>query len=145
VHEGQAEGRKVHLPVFLDRFPVEPVDEGLASWYGSLWSALGDATFRDGHWQLCERSGWNASFENLVAWSWDGAHRWLVVVNLSADVAEGHVGAPWDDLRGRSCTLVDDVNGITFDRLGTDLREGMYVRLDAWCFHLFRVDVIEEP
>ena len=33
VHEGQLEGRKVHLPVFLGRRPDEPVDDELRAFY----------------------------------------------------------------------------------------------------------------
>src|SRR6185312_16309456 len=40
VHEGQLEGRKVHLPMFLARFPAEPGDPALESFYESLLSAL---------------------------------------------------------------------------------------------------------
>ena len=33
VHHGQAEGRKVRLPVFLGRFPDEPTDDDLAAFH----------------------------------------------------------------------------------------------------------------
>ena len=36
LHEGQFEGRKVRLPVFLARRPEEPVDQDLAAFYGHL-------------------------------------------------------------------------------------------------------------
>lgn len=45
-HEGQFEGRKVRLPVFLGRRPVEPVDPDLQAFYytllkvASLWGAV---------------------------------------------------------------------------------------------------------
>ncbi len=85
-HEGQFEGRKVRLPVFLGRRPDEPVDKDLQAFYRKLLKAIDRPVFRGGDWRLCERNGWpdNASFLNLVAWSWahDG-DRYLVVVNLS--------------------------------------------------------------
>jgi glycosidase len=142
VHEGQAEGWKVHLPVFLDRFPVEATDDDLAAFHARLLAALRDPTFRRGRWQLCERSGWpgNDTFVNLVAWSWDGERRWLVIVNLSDAPATGHVRAPWDDLRGRSWQLVDPTNDVTFERTGDDLCDGLYVELDPWRWHLLRVE-----
>ncbi len=34
-HEGQFEGRKIRLPVFLGRRPVEPVDPGLRAFTAS--------------------------------------------------------------------------------------------------------------
>lgn len=146
VHDGQMEGRKVRLPVFLGRFPAEPADPDLTAFHRSLLTALGDPTFRTGTWQLCERSGWpgNDSFENLVAWCWDGDHRWLVVVNLSPATAVGHVRGPWDDLRGRPCRLVDPTHDVTLDRAGSDLCDGLYVELGPWGWHLFRVEPAEE-
>ena len=84
VHEGQLEGRPVHLPVFLARRPDEPADTDLKAFYERLLAALDDDAFRDGEWQLGERSGWegNDTWENLVAWGWRGESRKLVVVNL---------------------------------------------------------------
>src|SRR4029077_7747592 len=74
VHQGQEEGRKVRLPVFLGRFPDEPADEDLGAFHRSLTAALRDPTFRHGRWRLCARSGWDGDdrFRNLVAWCWDG-------------------------------------------------------------------------
>jgi hypothetical protein len=146
VHHGQAEGWKVHLPVFLGRYPAEPTDDDLAGFYRSLWSALADPTFRHGRWRLCERSGWpgNDRFENLVAWCWDGESRWFVVVNLSDATSAGHARAPWDDLRGRPVQLVDDTHAVAYDRAGTDLCDGLYVELGPWSWHLFRVEPLTE-
>jgi hypothetical protein len=142
VHDGQLQGRRVRLPVFLGRLPAEPVDDDLAEFYRTLLSALVDPTFRNGFWALCERSGWpgNNSFGNLVAWSWDGATRWLIVVNLSGETATGLVRAPWPDLQGHRWRLVDPAQGVAFDRDGVDLVNGLYVELDAWHWHLLRVD-----
>ena len=39
-HEGQFEGRKVRVPVFLRRRPTEPLDEELAGWYRKLLAPL---------------------------------------------------------------------------------------------------------
>ena len=142
IHHGQLSGRRIRLPVFLGRFPAEPADEQTAAFYRRLLAALADPAFRDGHWQLCERSGWPGenSFENLVTWSWDGATRWLIVVNLSGEPATGHVQAPWPDLRGHRWRLTDPTRDMSFDRAGDDLADGLFVRLDAWQWHLLRLD-----
>ncbi|MFE2124472.1 alpha-amylase family glycosyl hydrolase [Rhodococcus aetherivorans] len=146
VHDGQIEGRRVRLPVFLGRFPTEPADPDLSAFYRSLLTALKDTTFRTGTWQLCARSGWpgNDSAGNLVAWCWDGDQRWLVVVNLSPGTAVGHVRVPWGDLRGVACRLVDPTNDVVLDRAGTDLCDGLYVELGPWRWHLFRIESAQE-
>ncbi len=71
-HEGQFEGRKVRVPVFLRRRVEESADEGLLAFYAKLLTAIDQSAFREGQWNLCERTGWpdNSSFQNLIAWSW---------------------------------------------------------------------------
>jgi hypothetical protein len=137
VHDGQIEGRRVRLPVFLGRFPVEPVDDARVAFHRSLLAALRDPTFRRGDWQLCDRDG-----ADLVAWCWDGDTRWLVVVNLSDRRAAGHVRAPWADLRGRRVRLVDPTRDEVFDRDGDEVCDGLYVELAPWAWHLLRVEEI---
>ena len=69
-HEGQFEGWKVRLPVFLGRRPVEPVDEDLRAFHLRLVAAA--AQVRQGRWQRCETSGWpeDQSHDQLAAWCW---------------------------------------------------------------------------
>jgi hypothetical protein len=145
VHEGQLEGRTMHLPVFLARRPEEEPDTELRAFYERLLEELRDPVFRTGDWQLGERSGWdgNDTWQNLVVWGWRGTARKLVVVNLSATHAAGHVSLPWDDLRGRSWQLEDASTGDSYARRGDDLRDGLYVALDPWGWHLFDLTPIE--
>ena len=139
VHEGQLEGRKVQLPVFLARRPDEPVDADLKAFYDRLLRALRDDVFREGEWVLGERRGWdgNATWQQLLAWGWRGESCKLVVVNLGEQPASGHVSLPWDDLRGRMWLLDDASDGERYERSGDDLRDGLYVALEPWQWHLF--------
>jgi glycosidase len=140
VHEGQLAGRKVRVPVFLARRPAEEPDAELGAFYERLLAALGDDVLRTGEWALGGHAGWdgNETWPNLVAWGWrDDEPRKLVVVNLGDAPASGHVSLPWDDLRGRTWRLDDAASAETYDRAGDDLRDGMYVSLDPWGWHLF--------
>ena len=139
VHEGQLEGRTVQLPVFLARRPDEPADLELKAFYEQLLSALRDRVFRDGEWQLVERSGWdgNATWQNLVAWSWRGESPHLVVVNLGDVPSSGHVSLRWEDLRGQTWQLDDAASGARYERSGDELCDGLYVALEPWSWHLF--------
>ena len=141
-HEGQFEGRKIRLPVFLGRRPAEPVDEGLREFYVKLLKAIDSQTFRDGSWSLCERTGWpdNATYLNLAAWSWswDG-DRYLIVVNLSENSAQAHVQVRWPDTGGAQWRLTDVLSGASFERAGDEmLSPGLYVDLGPWSCHFLQ-------
>ncbi len=141
-HEGQFEGRKVRLPVFLGRRPDEPADKDLQTFYRRLLKAIDAPVFRDGQWQLCERTGWpdNPTFQNIVAWTWtkDG-ERYLVAVNLSDGKAEAQVKVPWPDAAGKTWVLTDLLSDAAYERAGSDmLSPGLYVGLEAWGYNLFQ-------
>src|SRR6202012_2948308 len=56
-HEGQFEGRRVRVPVFLARRPDEPPDEELAAWYRDLLREVAEHGVRRGTWQLLQAGG----------------------------------------------------------------------------------------
>ncbi|PSH04466.1 MAG: alpha-amylase [Acidobacteria bacterium] len=141
-HEGQFEGRKIRVPVFLGRRPEEPPDQALQSFYRKLLKAIDVPMFRNGHWSLCDRRGWpdNPSYQNLVAWNWvKDDDRYLVVVNLSDNAVQARVSIPWSDAGGETWRLVDVLSEATYDRLGDDMRDaGLYVELGPWNCSLFQ-------
>jgi hypothetical protein len=141
-HEGQFEGRKVRPPVFLGRRPDEPVDDNLRGFYRKLLEAVNRKSFREGQWSLCERTGWpdNASFQNLVAWSWvHDDERYLIVINLSDCPVQAQVQVPWADASGGKWHLIDVLTGATYERDGGEIRSpGLYVELAPWNYHFVR-------
>jgi len=139
-NEGQFEGRKVRLPVFLGRRPAEPVDPDLQAFYRTLLKAAASEGLREGEWRLCERTGWpdNESYQNLVAWCWrnDGEYH-LVVVNLSDSLAQGNVRLPWDELKGRSWKMTDLFTEKEYERNGDEMcNQGLYVDLPPSGYHV---------
>jgi hypothetical protein len=95
---------------------------------------------------LCERSGWPGDdrYQSLVAWCWEGDTRWLIIVNLSDRTAAGLVRTPWADLRGHIWNLSDPTKNIAVPRTGDDLVDGLFVELDAWNWHMFRLSLPTE-
>jgi hypothetical protein len=144
LHEGQFEGRKVRLPVFLGRRPTEQVDQDLVAFYEKLLKETARDVFRNGEWRLCERSGWpdNQSYLNLIAWCWrKDDHRYLIVVNLSGASAQALVRIPWDDVKGKSWQLTDVFSGDVHKREGNEMVDpGFYVDLLAWGYHFFQLN-----
>jgi hypothetical protein len=142
-HEGQLEGRRVRVPVFLARRPAEYPNQSLRAFYGDLLHATSSAALRNGEWRLCERSGWpdNASFMNVVAWCWrKDDERYLIVVNLGDRRSEARVRVPWDDIAARQWSLEDPLAHTQFERSGDEAcGAGLYVDLPAWGSHFFKV------
>lgn len=140
MHEGQLEGRKVRLPVFLARRPDEKVHAELRDFYDRLLTLLAGTGLRRGEWQLCDRTGWpdNGSFRNLVAWCWrEGEKRHVVVVNLSDSRSQARILLPWNDLSNRSWQLEDLLSGARYRNEGNELEaEGLFVDLEPWGYHL---------
>ncbi len=143
-HDGQLEGARVRIPVFLGRGPDEPVDQGLRWFYERLLRAVADSDLRDGDWRSCECHGWpdNDSVQQLVSWCWStAAARHLVVVNLADAPARARVRLPWGDLAGRGWTLSDRLDGRSFERAGDELAaEGVYVELEPWGSHFLCIE-----
>jgi Alpha amylase, catalytic domain len=139
-HDGQLEGRRTRIPVFLGRGPDETPDAGLRSFYERLLRAVADADLRWGDWRLCECEGWpdNDTYRRLVAWCWStSASRHLVVVNLSEAPAQARVRLPWEGLAPRTWKLNDGLSGQSFERNGDELAsEGLFVALGPWGSHL---------
>ena len=93
-HEGQVDGRKVRLPVFLARRPDEPSSAQTREFLTRLIAAGPAVRPPEATWQLLETGGWpdNSTHEALLAWTWaTPTHRSLVVINLSDAPAQGLV------------------------------------------------------
>ncbi|MDT8069113.1 MAG: alpha-amylase family glycosyl hydrolase [Terriglobia bacterium] len=138
-HEGQLEGRKVRLPVFLGRRPSESVDPDIQEFYKKLLLAIDKPVFREGEWSLCQCTGWpdNRSFQNVVAWRWSNLdERFLIVVNLSDAPAQAIVHVGWEDLAGQNWIFRDTLSDATYDRCGDELlSSGLYIELAPWNCH----------
>ena len=121
-HQGQFEGHRVKLPVFLRRGPAESAVPALQAFYRQLLTVIKRVAFREGTWTLCGRKG---------------EDRHLIVVNLSDFRSQGHVLLPWDDISGRSWRLTDAFTSEVYERDGNGLRSpGLYVDLQPWGFHV---------
>jgi hypothetical protein len=146
-HQGQFQGRRVRLPVFLGRQPEEPVDAEIQEFYRKLLAATAHPVFREGRWRLCERWGWpdNQSCLNIVSWGWQlNQERRFIVVNLSPWRSQGLAHLPENDLAGKTFRLTDALTETRFDRDGADLANGFFVDLEPWQFHLFLVETISD-
>ncbi|WP_430785074.1 alpha-amylase family glycosyl hydrolase [Actinoplanes sp. G11-F43] len=139
-HDGQFEGRRIRVPVFLGSHPDEPTDPARQAFHQRLRSAA--AAVRGGEWRLLEVAGWpdNPTHRDILAWSWEqDAARHLVVLNFGDRPAQARIPLPWPGLPGRSWTLTDLLDDQVFTRDGDELaRDGLYVDLPPWSAHVLR-------
>ena len=143
IHDGQGEGHRTRVPVFLQRRPREQVDRNCAEFYHRLLRALRQEIFRGGEWSLCACEGWpdNASNRNLLVWGWIlGEVRALIVVNYSESRSQGRIFLPWSGLASRSWDIKDSMTGEIFRRDGSEMATaGVFVDLGPWCYHFWMI------
>jgi hypothetical protein len=148
-HEGQFEGRRIKLPVFLGRRPEEPCDAASLTFYKQLLAAINSPVFREGQWSLCECSGWpdNPSYRELGAWCWTlDEDRRLIVVNLSSTAVQARVHLPWQEIRGEMWRLDDSLSDAIYDRDGDEMKtDGLYVELAPWAGQILAFHRIGNP
>jgi glycosidase len=141
-HEGQLEGRKVHVSMHVGRRPDEPVDEDLQAFYGRLLEVLQRPEAHDGAWQLLTCwPAWsgNATHEQFIASAWQaGERRLLSVVNYGPTQGQCYVTLPLPGLGGRMFTLVDLLGEAQYRRSGDELTtRGLYLDMPAWGRQIF--------
>ena len=144
-HDGQFEGRRTHLPVFLGRRPREAVDGNLRDLHLRLIEVA--PRIRRGAWTLLTADGWpdNPTHQEVLAWSWHSAGEpaHVVVVNWSAAAAQARIRLPFPSLGGSTWQLTDELTGATYHRDGEELRSpGLFVDLPAWGSHVFSVEAL---
>jgi len=143
LHHGQTEGATIHLPVFLQRGPVEAPDKQLRTFYRHLITAVHHDIFHDGQWLLCRSTEADTGENNgnILAWLWFAwpEHR-LVIINFSSVTTRSHITIPLEDLRGLQWHLTDILSDPEFKAAGDDMLErGLAFSLEPWECHIYRM------
>ncbi len=145
-YEGQFEGRRTKLPVFLCRRPGEEVDREMLLYYQQIMNIIALPAFHDGQWQLCETGGWvdNDHYQYILAWTWKWENeKYLAVINYRDEESQAKVRLPWQELGQKKWKLVDLLSGVEYERSGDEmLQPGLYIGLPAWGVNLFSLNEI---
>lgn len=145
-HQGQFTGKRIRIPVQLRRAQEEFPDEAAAAFYDRILAITNEEVFHAGQWALLHVSGaGDSSFSNILAYQWKSQRDWrLIVVNLSAMVAQAHIHVNVDPAQGPSWgamyTLQDlltrQVLKGSWENL---LHKGLPIKLNPFECHVFSV------
>jgi hypothetical protein len=144
-HEGQMDGRRVHISMHLGRRPDEPPDPALRAFYERLLGVLAREEVHGGQWKICAcNAAWpgNPTRDAFVVTAWEGAGggRLLAVANYGRTQAQCYAQWPFVDLAGR-VVLRDLLGDARYERDGAELRaKGLFLDLPPWGRHAFAVE-----
>ena len=145
-YEGQCEGRRGRVPVFLGRRPPEPLEQARQLFYKKLLAAIHTSVFREGQWTLCPCTGWpdNMSCQMLGAWCWtSGEERRLIIVNYKDSPVQARVHVPWHDMEGKPWYLGDALSDVSYTRDGSEIQQaGLYVELAPWAGQILSIRAV---
>ncbi|HVW87538.1 MAG TPA: alpha-amylase family glycosyl hydrolase [Bryobacteraceae bacterium] len=133
-HDGQTEGRKIRLPVFLGRRPAEAADQALEKFYETLLKAIDNSPLRDGQWSLYEFAS-QPDPGDVLGWTWKhGERQCLVLVNFGGHPAQPCIEAPWSEYS----EWHDLFSGESYRRSGTRTGNAPFrVELEPWSYRIF--------
>jgi glycosidase len=143
-HDGQLEGKEVHLPVQLGREPDETPDAEISDFYHRLLAISNASAFHEGQWRVLEvRQAWenNSSHHNLLAWRWRHQAQWkIVVINFASSFSQGRLRLSLPAENTQSITLRDELNDVLYVRnIGELQNQGLYVELGPWRAHILDI------
>ncbi len=138
---GQIDGRKIHQPIELARAADEPVDPAVRDLYGRLLQLSEEDVFHTGHWKLLETTpAGDGSHESLVVYQWQSDEAWeLVAANPGWGAAQGHVALGGSVDPAAAYVLNDRLNDMEYPRPGSELAEGLFIRLEPGRAHVFDI------
>lgn len=138
-HEGQLDGKKIHVPVFLRRRMEEAIYLDQYKFHQQLIRTANSAFVKAGTWKICQFTGWENHFShnNLMAWTLHYKQNTLLAVLNFSDVrSQGLVHLQVPELAGSTWRMVDLFKGDVYIRKGDEMiGPGLFIDLMPWDFH----------
>ncbi|MGB1285189.1 MAG: hypothetical protein ACPG7F_01550, partial [Aggregatilineales bacterium] len=138
LHDGQFEGRRIKLPVHIQRQPDEPVVPGLKDFYLKLLKETAQNIYKSGEWTLFGRGaieGQDDSYHHTIAWGWRCEQQIrLIFLNFAGHRAQAQIHMPtWlhtlKDTRWKLYDLLSET--YRHEDGNTLLEDGMRITLAA--------------
>jgi len=142
LYEGQLEGRRIQVPVQLERWPKEPANPEILAMYKQLLGALKNSAVGQGEWKLLRPTGWpdnnTAQHFIVIQWQKSPAEFDLAVVNLADRSGQCRVQPAINGFAAREWEMRDLLGSEVYHRHGGDVEaQGLHLDLPAHGAQLF--------
>jgi len=144
-HQGELEGRRIHLPITLRIAADEPLDPASLALFQKILEITKQDVFHDGEWNLLEVAAvGDVSTEGLIVYEWRSATAWKVIaVNITADVSQGRVRFADRISASSQYDFHDELDDVHYARNGAELcYVGFFIRREGFQAHLFDVKAV---
>jgi hypothetical protein len=143
-HDGQFEGKRIHMPVQLVREPEEAIDLEVRQFYHKLLEITAAPAFHDREWKLLETApAWpgNGTDRDLLTWCWYSGNRLkIVAINYVPHQSQGRLKLPVQLKTGQRVDYHDELTGAEYGGNPDEInRLGLYVDLGPWRCHILNM------
>jgi Alpha amylase, catalytic domain len=141
-HQGELEGRKIHIPIQLRRAAEEAPDAASVAFFDAILRVTKEDVFHSGNWSLLPVvAEGDPTSQNLIAYEWRSASAWkMIVVNLSGSPAQGRIRVGERVSVSTEYVFYDQLNEVRYPRHGEELHNiGLFARREGFQAHLFDI------
>jgi hypothetical protein len=143
-HQGELEGRRIHMPITLRIAADEPPDPVSTNFFRKILQITRQDVFHEGKWNLLDVAPeGDAPTDALLVYEWRSPNGWkIIAVNLAAYTSQGRVRLADRVSPSQNYIFNDELNNVRYDRTGEELHNlGLFVRRDAFQAHLFDITI----
>lgn len=146
IHQGQLSGRRIKLPVQINRGVEENSHPLLARFYRRLLTEVRNEVYRAGRWQLRAAQAIHSgdhTHTHLIAYTWQLAETTrLVIINLSGEWSRARLDlGDWRWLAGARWRLCDSLSkSFAFQDGDTLLHDGLLLEVPPCSAQILRFD-----
>lgn len=141
-HQGELEGRRIHMPITLRIAADEPPDPISTKFFHNILQITRQDVFHEGKWSLLDVAPeGDAPTDALLVYEWRSPKAWkIIAVNLAAYISQGRVHLADRVSPTQNYVFNDELNNVRYDRTGQELHEiGLFIRRDPFQAHLFDI------
>jgi hypothetical protein len=141
-HQGELEGRRIHLPITLRIAADEPPDPISTKFFQKILQITKQDVFHEGKWNLLDVAPeGDAPADALLVYEWRSPKAWkIIAVNLACYTSQGRVPLAGRVSPTQNYIFNDELNNVRYNRTGQELHNpGLFIRRDPYQAHLFDI------